>query len=71
MYEKQAQSKQSRELNKTLGVYLRTDELFEQVNRKHFKKQYAGKPTEKYLKLTEKIRIAEFTPFGITLTSHT
>ena len=59
MYEKQTQSKKSRYLDKTLGVYFRTDHLFEQLNKKHFKKQYAGKPTKKYLKLTQQIQRAE------------
>lgn len=62
MYEKQTQSKKSRYLDKTLGVYFRTDHLFEQLNKKHFKKQYAGKPTKKYLKLTQQIRRAESIP---------
>jgi hypothetical protein len=55
MYEKQTQSKKYRQLDKTLGVYFRTDELFEQLYRKHFKKQYAGKPTKKYLKLNSQL----------------
>jgi hypothetical protein len=59
MYEKQTQSKKSRYLDKTLGAYFRTDQLFEQLYKKHFKKQYAGKPTKKYLKLTQQIQIAE------------
>lgn len=59
MYEKQTQSKKSRYLDKTLGAYFRTDQLFEQLYKKHFKKQYAGKPTKKYLKLTQQIQITE------------
>jgi len=59
MYEKQTQSKKSRYLNKTLGVYFRSEQLFEQLYKKHFKKQYAGKPTKKYLKLTQQIQRAE------------
>ena len=59
MYEKQTQSKKSRYLDKTLGVYFRTDQLFEQLYKKHLKKQYAGKPTKKYLKLTQQIQKAE------------
>lgn len=59
MYEKQTQSKKSRFIDKTLGAYFRTDQLFEQLYKKHFKKQYAGKPTKKYLKLTQQIRKAE------------
>jgi hypothetical protein len=63
MYEKQTQSKKSRYLDKTLGVYFRSDQLFEQLYKKHFKKQYAGKPTKKYLKLTQQIQRAESIPY--------
>jgi hypothetical protein len=59
MYEKQTQNKNSRYLDKILGVYFRTDQLFEQLNNKHFKKHYAGKPTKRYLKLTQQIQKAE------------
>jgi len=62
MYETQTQSKKSRYLDKTLGVYFRSDQLFEQLYKKHFKKQYAGKPTKKYLKLTQQIQRAESIP---------
>jgi hypothetical protein len=62
MYEKQTQSKKSRYFDKTLGAYFRTDQLFEQLYKKHFKKQYAGKPTKKYLKLLEKARKSEAIP---------
>jgi hypothetical protein len=59
MYEKQTQSKKSRYLDKTLGEYFRTDQLFEQLYKKHFKKTYAGKPTKKYLRIMEQIQKAE------------
>jgi hypothetical protein len=59
MYEKQTQSKKSRYLIKTLGLYFRSDQLFEQLYKKHLKKQYAGKPTKKYLKLTQQLQKAE------------
>ena len=63
MYEKQTQSKKTRYLDKTLGVYFQRDQLFEQLNKKHFKKQYAGKPTQKYLKLTQQIQRADSIPY--------
>ena len=63
MYEKQTQSKKSRYLNKTLGLYFRSEQLFEQLYKKHFKKQYAGKPTKKYLKLTQQIQRAKSIPY--------
>jgi len=59
MYEKQTQSKKSRYLDKTLGAYFKTDQLYEQLYKKNFKKQYAGKPTKNYLKLTQQIQKAE------------
>jgi hypothetical protein len=59
MYEKQTQSKKSRDLDKMLGVYFKSDQLFEQLSKKHFKKQYSGKPTKKYLKLTKQIQKVE------------
>lgn len=63
MYETQTQSKKYRGLGKTLGAYFRTDQLFEQLHKKHFKKQYAGKPTKKYLRLTQQIQRAESIPY--------
>lgn len=59
MYKKQTQSKKQRYFDKTLSLYFRSDELFEQLYKKHFKKLYAGKPTKKYLKLTQQIQKAE------------
>ena len=64
MYEKQTQSKKSRYLDKTLGEYFRTDQLFEQLYKKNFKKTYAGKPTKKYLWLMERINRAESIDIG-------
>ena len=63
MYEKQTQSKKSRYLDKMIGAYFKTDQLFEQLYKKNFKKQYAGKPTKKYLKLTHQIQRAESIPY--------
>ena len=39
MYESQTHSKYYRNLDKTLGVYFRTDRLYEQLYKKHFKKK--------------------------------
>lgn len=63
MYEKQTQSKKYRSLDKTLGVYFRSDQLFEQLYKKNFKKTYAGKPTKKYLRIMEQIQKAESIPY--------
>ncbi len=59
MYETQTQSKKYRQLDKTLGAYFRTDDLYSQLYQKHFKKTYAGKPTKKYLRIMEQIQKAE------------
>lgn len=59
IYEKQTQSKKERYLDKTLEIYFRTDQIFEQLNKKHFKKQYAGQATKKYLKLIQQIQKAK------------
>jgi len=59
MYETQTQSKKSRYLNKTIGAYFKSDNLYSELNKKHFKKTYSGKPTKKYLKLTQQIQKAE------------
>lgn len=63
MYEKQTQSKTYRVLEKTLGAYFQSDQLYEQLYKKHLKKQYAGKPTKKYLKLSQQIQKAESIPY--------
>lgn len=55
MYKKQLQSKGERELYKTFELFF----LSEVLDKKHLKKQYAGKPTKKYLNLIEKIQSAE------------
>lgn len=59
MYETQTQSKKYRQLDKTLGAYFKTDDLYSQLYQKHFKKNYAGKPTKKYLRIMEQIQKAE------------
>jgi hypothetical protein len=61
-YEKQIQSKKYREFEKTLGLYYQCDQLYSQLYKKHLKKQYAGKPTKKYLKITRQIEKAESIP---------
>lgn len=62
MYETQTQSKKYRQLDKTLGAYFRTDDLYSQLYQKHFKKTYAGKPTKRYLRIIEQIHKAESIP---------
>lgn len=62
MYEKQTYSKHGRYLDKTLGAYFQSETLYKQLNKKHFKKYYAGKPTKKFIKLSQQIRQAEQIP---------
>ena len=63
MYETQTQSKKYRQLDKTLGAYFKTDDLYSQLYQKHFKKTYAGKPTKRYLRIMEQIQKAESIPY--------
>ena len=64
MYETQTQSKKYRQLDKSLGAFFKTDDLYSQLYQKHFKKTYAGKPTKKYLRILEQIHKAEKIPYG-------
>lgn len=62
MYETQTQSKKYRQLDKTFGAYFKSNNLYNELNSKNFKKTYAGKPTKKYLRIMEQIQKAECTP---------
>jgi hypothetical protein len=55
MYDCQTQSKYYRYLDKNFGAYFDLDKQHEKLNKKHFKKTYAGKPTKKYLRIKEQI----------------
>ena len=63
MYETQTQSKKDRQLDKTLGAYFKSDNLYSELCKKNFKKSYAGKPTKKYLRIMEQIQKAESIPY--------
>ena len=63
MFETQTHSKRYRELDKTLGVYFRLDDLYRQLYQKHFKKTYAGRPTKRYLRIMKQIHKAEIGSF--------
>ena len=63
MYETQIQNKKYRELDKTFGAYFKSDNLYSELYKKHFKKSYAGKPTKKYLRIMEQIQKAESIPY--------
>ena len=64
MYETQTQSKKYRQLDKTLGAYFKSDNLYSELYKKNFKKTYAGKPTKKYLRIMEQIQKAESIPLN-------
>lgn len=63
MYETQTESKRYRQLDKTFGAYFKSENLYSELYKKHFKKSYAGKPTKKYLRITEQIHKAESIPY--------
>lgn len=63
MYETQTQSKKYRQLDKSVGAYLKADELYSKLYQKHFKKTYSGKPTKKYLRIMEQIQKYESLSF--------
>ena len=62
MYEVQTFSKSNRGLNKLCKEYFQYESLYCQLNQKHLKKQYSGKPTKKYLKLSQQMQRAERLP---------
>jgi len=64
MYETQTQSKKYRQMDKIFGAYFKSDNLYSELYKKHFKKSYAGKPTKKYLRIMEGIQKAESVPFN-------
>lgn len=61
MYSTQIQSKYYRTLEKTFGAYFKSETYFSQLNSRYFKQYYKGKPTKRYLKLTEQIQKGEST----------
>lgn len=62
-YEKQIQSKYARSLEKNLGAWFKSDKLYSELYSKHFRSQYNGKPTKRYLKLMKQIQEAESISF--------
>ena len=62
MYETQTQSKKYRGLDKAFGIYFRSDNLYSELHKKHFKRYYAGKPTKRYLRIMRQIEKAESIP---------
>lgn len=64
MYQNQIESKKSRQLHKIFDKAFLSDEVYEQRYKKYFKTHYNGKPTKRFLKLENKIQIAESYPIG-------
>jgi hypothetical protein len=62
MYDSQTKSKEARTQIKMIKAVFGTDDLYNQLYGKYFKRAYAGKPTKKCIKLREKIRRAESIP---------
>lgn len=62
MYSKQIESKKNRSLSKVFEACFITDEVYDELYKKYFKKQYKGKPTKRYLKLKNKIDVANSYP---------
>jgi hypothetical protein len=58
-YEKQIQSKYARSLDRNFGAYFKAESLYRERRKKYLKKTYSGKPTKKYLKLSNEIKKAE------------
>lgn len=59
MYETQTYTKKWRNIERIYGAYFDQDKYFSEINSKHFKKYYNGKPTKRYLKLLSKIKQVE------------
>jgi hypothetical protein len=56
LYSSQIKSKYERFLDSTYGEYFKSEEIYYEINKKHLKKTYAGKPTKKFLKLSQRLR---------------
>lgn len=58
MYETQTHNKANRQLDKTLGAYFKSENLYNELYKKKFKKSHAGKPTKKSFRIMELIQKA-------------
>lgn len=61
-YQKQLDSKKSRNLIRYFDAIMISDEVYQERYKKYFKTHYKGMPTKRYLKLENKISIAESFP---------
>jgi len=64
MYQNQIESKKSRQLLKIFNKLELPDEVYQERYKKYFKTHYNGKPTKRFLKLENKIRVSESFPVG-------
>ena len=62
MYSKQTHSKKWREIEKVYGAYFDSDNLYEKLYSKNFRKYYKGKLTKRYKRLLLQINKAESIP---------
>ncbi len=58
MYSKQIESKKNRNNSKVFGYCFNTDEVYNELYKKYFKSHYNGKLTKRYLRLKNKIDLA-------------
>lgn len=64
MYQNQIESKRSRQLLKVFNKLELPDAVYQERYKKYFKTHYNGKPTKRFLKLENKIRVSESFPVG-------
>jgi len=62
MYSKQIESKKYRNLGKVFEACFITDEVYKELNKKYFKIHYNGRLTKRYLRLKNKIDVANSYP---------
>jgi hypothetical protein len=58
MYEKQTHSHKSRNSTKYLEMFLKGDKACEIMHTKYFKTFYSGKPTKRYIRLMDKVKLS-------------
>lgn len=63
-YDKQIESKKSRDLHSVFDRVFLKDEVYNEIYSKHFKTHYNGKITKRYKKILDKIKLAESYPPG-------
>ena len=59
LYQSQIETKRDRRMDKTFRAYFKSEELYSELHKKHFKKTYAGMPTKRYLRIIKQIEQAE------------